>query len=188
MRYVTASPPAARPRRGRSGSAYLIVLLALVVLTIVGLSLVVVTQTEMQIGSSERQSNRVFYTAEAGVGIATARVLVTNDHSARTFTLADADAPPGLNLGATVEVSPFMPILDAPCNLCMINQGSDFYEINHALTVRSTRRGWSGAAPDASSPVLAEKTVSVMIELQPWQLTAESFEAVGSNEAGMLEF
>lgn len=174
-------------RRGEAGSAYLVVLLALVVLTIVGLSLVTVTQTEMQIGSAERLTNRVFYAADAGVGVATARVLVTNDHRPKTFTLQDVALAGTMNVGETVAVSPFFPILDAPCNMCTINQGSDFYEINHLLKVTATRKGWSGTGPDADSPQLAQRRVSVMIELQPWQLTAEAFEALGSDELDDLD-
>ena len=176
------------PGGAADGSAYLIVLLVLVVLTIIGLSLIAVTQTEMQIGSSERLSNRTFYSADAGVGLATARVLVTNDHRPKTFTLQDSDSPTSTNLGETVELSPFHPILDAPCNLCTINQGSDFYEINHALTVRATRRGWTGPAPDADSAQLAQRAVTVMIEIQPWQLTAESFEALDTEELADIHF
>jgi Tfp pilus assembly protein PilX len=176
------------PGRAAAGSAYLVVLLVLVVLTIIGLSLVTVTQTEMQIGSNERLTNRAFYSADAGVGIATARVLVTNDHRAKTFTLQDSDSGSSLNLGETVEISPFHPILDAPCNLCTINQGSDFYEINHAVTVRATRRGWTGAGPDADSPTLAQRAITVMIELQPWQLTAESFDALDTEELASIHF
>lgn len=176
------------PGGAAAGSAYLVVLLVLVVLTIIGLSLVAVTQTEMQIGSSERLANRTFYSADAGVGLATARVLVTNDHRPRTFTLEDSDPASSLHLGETVEVSPFHPILDSPCNLCTINQGSDFYEINHALTVRATRRGWTGAGPDADSPQLAQRAVTVMIEIQPWQLTAESFEALDTEELADIHF
>ena len=40
--------------RSEAGSAYVITLLALVVLTILALSLALVTQTEVQVGSNER--------------------------------------------------------------------------------------------------------------------------------------
>jgi Tfp pilus assembly protein PilX len=182
MRRVATSPQA--------GSAYLIVLLVLVVLTIVGLSLVAITQTEMQIGSNERVTNRTFYSADAGIGVATARVLVTQDHSARSFLLPDSDSPAAVKLGETVSVSPFYPILDAPCNLCTINQGNDYYQINHALTVRAARRSWgvSEDGPSATSPQLSQQTVAVMIELQPWQLTAESFQALDTDQLTSIEY
>ena len=109
MKTATRSTVRSRTLRGarpeESGSAYLIVLLVLVVLTILGLSLVSITQTEMQIGSSERVDNRTFYSADAGIGIATARVLVDHDHSAISARLpdsySDSDPVPGVKLGET---------------------------------------------------------------------------------------
>ena len=69
-------PPAGRRHRPAVGSAYLVTLLALVVLTMLALSLSVVTQSEMLIGSNERTIQRVFYAADSGISIATANALV----------------------------------------------------------------------------------------------------------------
>ena len=55
--------------RSEEGSSYVIALLALFVLTILGLALVVLTQNEVQIGANERTINRVFYAAEAGAAV-----------------------------------------------------------------------------------------------------------------------
>jgi Tfp pilus assembly protein PilX len=178
MKHTLSASRSTRGRTGQQGSAYMVTLLALVVLTIIGLSLVLITQTEMQLGANERITTRVFYAADAGVGIATARVLVNNDHTATDFVLRDNAGMGELSLGHRVELSPFHPILDAPCNLCSINQGQDYFEVNHAVTVRATRVGWTGAEPAADSPQLARKTVGVMIEIQPWQMTAEAMESL----------
>jgi len=61
------------PRAGEEGSAYLFVLFLLVILTVVGLSVALVTQSEVLIGGSERQSTREFYAAEAALRIQVAR-------------------------------------------------------------------------------------------------------------------
>jgi hypothetical protein len=45
------------------------VLLALLVLTAIGLSLVVITQTEVQIGGAEKSASRVLFGADSGVRI-----------------------------------------------------------------------------------------------------------------------
>src|SRR5262249_14397393 len=72
-------------RRGEAGSAYMIVIGALAVLSTIGLALIAVTQTEFQIGGSERVNNRVFYAADSGIAVATARALVSGDYTATTF-------------------------------------------------------------------------------------------------------
>ena len=65
-----------RRNSSEAGSAYIMVLLALVVLTIMGLSLSFMTQTELQIGANERVTTRVFYAADAAVDAALANVMV----------------------------------------------------------------------------------------------------------------
>lgn len=178
------------PGVGERGSAYVAALLVLVVLTIVGLSLVLISQTEMQIGASERVTTRTFYAADAGIGIATARVLVNNDHTATTVLLADDPTAIGLKSGQRIELSPFHPILDAPCNLCAINQGQNFLEVNHAVTVTSTRVHWTGTEPDEDAPELARKTIGVMIDIQPWRMTSESVESLNldTDELAQIKF
>jgi hypothetical protein len=172
------------PSRER-GSAYLVVLFALVILTLLGLSLVLVTQTEMQIGTNERIGNRAFYAADSGVGLATARVLVSADHRSEFYILRDEPRPATTTrTGELVELSPFYPILDAPCALCSINQGSEFLEMNHAVNVQASRIAWDGSGdPDDDEivlrrNVLGQKNIGVMIDIQPWQPTPEAFQAL----------
>lgn len=172
-------------RPDEAGSAYLIVLLALVVLTILGLALALMTQSEMQLGANERLVQRVFYAADSGIGEATARVLVTHDHEPKTLLLKDPGSLAGLTLGNRVEVSRFLPILDGPCDLCQINQGSDFSKINHAVTATATRTGASGADPEVA---LARKTLAVMIEIQPWQLSIPAVNADDLSELERIKF
>ena len=70
--------PASRASRpSEAGSAYLATLLVLVVLTILGLSLAVITQTEVLIGGSEKQSTRQLFNANSGVSMATGTEMVT---------------------------------------------------------------------------------------------------------------
>jgi hypothetical protein len=165
-------------RHGEAGSAYLAVLVVLVVLTIFGLALALVTQTESQIGSNERLATRILYAADSGVRAATAAVLVTADYQPRQLLLGDGfggSSSGPVRVGERVDISPFYPILDGPCNLCSINQGTEFYQVNHAVTARATRIGWVGATPPSNPQQFARKTVSVQIEIQPWQLTPRAF-------------
>jgi Tfp pilus assembly protein PilX len=161
------------PRRHARGSAYVLTLLALVVLTILGLGVSLITQTEMLVGANERTVQRLFYAADAGVATATARVLVEADYGAKTLPLADLGKSGDAGLRSDVEMSPFMPILISTCNLCEVNNlgqyGTKAYEnVNHAVTVTARRR----AGSDTTSR--GEKTLSAMIEIQPWQTPPEA--------------
>ena len=152
----------------QSGSAYLAALLALVVLSIIGLSLAFVTQNEMVIGANQRTITRVLYDADAGVAEATARVLFTRDRRPKTLEVEDPTSPAGLGLGSTIELTQYLPINDAPCNLCQINQGGpQYFKVNHAITSTATRVGNLGT--DDEIP-LGRKTVSVMVDIQPMEL------------------
>jgi hypothetical protein len=182
VRRTRPHPTAPRPRRpAAAGSAYVIVLLILVVLTILGLSLALVTQTERQIGTSEKTVQRVFASAETGIALAVAKALVLPDYQGMNLqfqeprTRLDGTADPALGAASLLQrhdvaVSVMMPLLDAPCNLCQINRGgssdSEYKEFNFGLVSTATRRGWTGS--DATqAAVLGRQSVSTMIEIQP---------------------
>lgn len=163
-------------RDPEAGSAYLAVLLVLVILTILGLSLALITQTEMEVGSNERSIQRVFYEANSGVAVAAARVLVTNEHRPVVLNLDE----PGslLNFRSQVDIAPVVPLSDAPCNLCEVNNAGTYNErayrkINHVVTATAVRlNGADGTA-------MAQKTVSSMLEVQPWRSVPEAYAAIG---------
>ena len=68
-----------RPHRSQQGSVYIITLVVLLVLTVLGLSIALITQSEMQIGINERLGETMFYAAGSGIDVATAKALVTGD-------------------------------------------------------------------------------------------------------------
>ena len=166
--------------RREAGSAYLIVLLVLVVLTILGLSLVLITKSEMEVGANERGIQRVFYDADSGVAIAAARLLVANDHRATTVTLDEAGAV--LNFKSRIDLAPVVPLADAPCNLCEINNAGTYNErayrrINNLINSRATR-----VTTDEPNP-LGHKLISTMLEIQPWKSSPEDYAALTDSEA-----
>jgi hypothetical protein len=154
----------------QAGSAYVITLLALVLLTIVGLSLTLVTQTELQIGANEGTINRVFYAADSGISEATARALTNADYQPQVLTIDEPYGNPLISPQYQLEASAFLPILDAPCNLCEINNVGTYSDrayrkVNHAITVQASRMGGASNVP------LAAKTIATMVETQPWRLS-----------------
>ena len=62
-----------RTHQREAGSVYVIALLVLLILTIVGLALSLVTQTERLLGANDRITQRVFYAADSGTAVSTAR-------------------------------------------------------------------------------------------------------------------
>jgi len=147
---------------GERGSAFLFVLLALLVLTIVGLSLSFVTQTEAQIGGIAKSSTRAFFAADAGPGIQISLyeyawdkgrvILDTNNVSALT-TANDQ-----------VDMSPALVLYKGPCNLCSRNEGNEEYEaINFGVTSLGRRVANAGGADTE----LARRVVSGMYFRQP---------------------
>jgi len=154
----------------------------LVVLTIFGLALSMITQTEMQVGSNERTVSRVFYAADSGVKTAMAELLVNNEFPGRTFLYTDSglqlapsdDGKPVL--AARVDVLPVLLIQQGPCNLCEINQaggygGRDYYKTTNVINATamrfSTLDGGNERVP------IAQKTISAMIEIQPHDPSTE---------------
>jgi hypothetical protein len=165
----------------QAGSAYIIALLALVVLSIIGLGLALITQTEMQIGSNERTLQKVFYAADTGVQMATARAIVVPDLTKFTVSLKDNEK---VLLKHDVAMSPFYPLMQATCNLCEFNDPGEYKDqykkVNFGVTAVATRKT---VLP--SSDVLASKTLSSLVEVQPIQLTNETMAKVLSDPAAL---
>jgi hypothetical protein len=164
--------PAVRPgAAGERGSAYIVALLALVLLTILGLSLVLITQTEVQIGANERTVSRTFYAADAGLSVAGAQALAAGEYTSPSFTINQENAGVLGNLADVVDVSPMVPLTAVRCNWCPANDDGTpkFYRVTHAVTAEAERLAWSGTGPPpADATVLGQKTLSVMLEFEPW--------------------
>jgi hypothetical protein len=170
--------------RSEAGSAYVITLLALVVLTILALSLALVTQTEVQVGSNERTVSRMFYAADSGLGVAVAEALLVNNNpdspaglpSSRTVLLNKVSVGAGSSLSTNVAdrvtISAFVPIQYVRCDLCQSEEGKQkFWRVNHAVSATSERIAWTGSgAPPADATLLGQKTLSGMFQFEPWPL------------------
>jgi len=152
-----------RPSARERGSAYLLVLLLLLVLTVIGLSLAVITQTEVQIGGAERTATRVLYGADAGLRI---QFMLSRFRATRSWRY-DLD-PTTTDFAAQLEldVSPFLPTYTGPCNLCTVNHGdSNYWLINYATNAQARRV----SVVDGATVVQASKLTSGMFYVQPEQ-------------------
>lgn len=159
---IRRAPHAGAP--SEAGSAYLFALLVLFVLTVIGLSLAVVTQSEVQIGGAEKTTTRTLYEADAALRVQLASAFF-NDPKARTIQLAPDFGLSGETIQDRVQASTFFPIYSGPCSLCTVNTGNEqYWAINHAVAAEARRRTASMADTDAS---YAEKTLAQMFAIQP---------------------
>ncbi len=154
--------------RGEQGSAYIVALLLLLLLTVIGLSLSLVTQNELQIGANEKLINRVFYAADSAVMEATARALILGEFQAGSSFTSDLGPPSPANLGIEVQRDSYTRLNSPYCALCEVNQqpGEEPYRaITYFVDVTARRTGTAGG----SSVALAEKRLNAMIDIQPYK-------------------
>lgn len=150
-----------RPSRRRSpeaGSAYLLVLLLLLVLTVLGLSLAVITQTEVQIGGAERTATRTFYGADNGLRLQF--MLSRHAQTAPRRWVIDETDLSGLIVESQVDVSPFMNAYHGHCNLCSANHGEEEYWLVNYVTNAQARR-------ISGTTIQASKLMTHMFLVQP---------------------
>ncbi|MBP9145269.1 MAG: hypothetical protein KBF21_19110 [Thermoanaerobaculia bacterium] len=174
MNRTSASPDARADRRSEAGSAYLATLLVLVVLTILGLSLAVVTQTEVLIGGSEKQATRQLFAAGSGVELAAAHELVSRDSASHRMRLGQRTEDvlgQDTVIGDDICSSPYIQIATGVCNLCAMNQDTEYAAVQYGVTVNALRRG------DAT--LGAKKSVGAVIALEPWQRSFAGFQFGG---------
>lgn len=159
-----------RPGRGEAGSAYIVTLLALVVLTVLALSLALITQTEVQVGANEKKVNRTFYAADSGLAIAAAEALVSGRYTAATVILNHTRTG-NANVADRVRISPLAPILTVRCDWCPANDDgvAEFWKVQHAVNATAERIAWDGSGPPPADALnLGQKKLSAMFEFAPW--------------------
>lgn len=151
------------------GSAYLAVLMLLVVLTILGLSLSVVTQTEVIIGGNEKQSTRQLYQAESAAQLAIVAKLVDGNTTKKMMILARRDQAMfggTTSIGDRVCTSQLYPDHVGPSELSTINIGKiDQVSAQFGVTARALRHGGDELA--------ARRELGSLVSLDPVQVTAQ---------------
>ena len=133
-----------RPRN-EQGSALLLALMAMVFLTVIGLSLAVVTETEMLIGTNEQVAEETFFAAEAGVATAVSQILEDADLQPRSFALqarqGDAVRTVGdRTLGYVVEYTSIYPVAFDLSPYSDLDQ--ELYSVFFYTRVRARRMAW----------------------------------------------
>ncbi len=177
--------------RRQSGGAYLISLLVMLVLTLMGLALTTLTQTELLIGANERQIQRLFFAADAGRAASTAKALIANAYEPYEFELAENNlwAARGSTVSTrhVVAMSAFFPVQSEICDLC--DSANDLSERENPLnrivfSVGSTATRLN----DFDSNELGRKTIGTMVDLHPLDTTIDSLLAETDETTGEITF
>ena len=158
------------------GSAYLISLLVMLVLTLMGLALTTLTQTELLIGSNERQIQRLFFAADAGRAASTAKALLSNDYEPYEFELTEANmwgGRSGLSTRHVVEMSAFYPAQEEICDLCdsansMSLKADPLYRTAYIVGSTATRMN------DVDGNELGRKVIGTFVDLHPIDTTVSA--------------
>lgn len=164
---LPTEPRAAGVSPSERGSAYLFVLLALLVMTILGLSVVVITQTEVQIGAAEKTVTRVLYGADSGARVQLAYKMVGNEGRKARFNFVENVTRAGADFAENVDTSSIMVAYKGACNLCTINEDSENRKVSlNLVTNAQGRRLGLGASP-VDDVAQANKLVTIMYFVQP---------------------
>ena len=163
-----------------TGSAYIIALMALFLLTILGISLSLVTQTEILAGSQERTIERTFYAAESGLEVAIARALGEGDFGPARHIRVRPSIEQGslMSVREDVRSSPFACMGDQPCNFCSINQGSTWVRRNHMVASNATREA---VIDDTEQVPIGRKQLTEMVDVEPMQTTLDCLADIPQN-------
>jgi hypothetical protein len=188
MTATTARTPEQAPgrnRRGEQGSAFTIALLVLLVLTIAGLALTLMTQTEMRIGANEREANRTFYAADSGINVSTGRTLWLGDSPQAippillntTQQDQNLSSPPPLTFSDQITVTPLWLLHTEYAYKASINQNQNPKYMNFTYIVNSTatRVGQSGPTASPYTQTMAQRIISAMVAIQPTPESINNF-------------
>lgn len=160
-------------RRRERGSAFIVALLVLLVMTVAGLALTLMTQTEVRIGANEREANRTFYASDSGIHVSSARTLWAGTNTQTLTVLLNttqqdtgASSAPPLTFADQITVTPLYPLYVGSAAGTSINQNQQtaYAAVTHVVNATSLRAGQLGS----TTQNMAQKLVGSMIELQPW--------------------
>ncbi len=167
-----------RTKQGR-GSAFLMAMIALAVLTVVGLSLSMVTETESTLGETEKVINEQFYAAESGSTAQISTLLATNGLEGINIVIpsrmqrrnADLNMNQTFNVGYDVVTSGLAPVDTDEMAYTKVNEGrgDKLFAFYYHMKTLSRRTAWPRQVSSGSSTV---------------DLSVPECEHINSNELG----
>ncbi len=157
------------------GSAYLAVLLVMFLLTTIALAFTFVTRTEKDIANFERSVQRVHFAAESGVHLSTTKYVLTKGSDVNAVSLdmreRGQDRSGDVAIDQSILVTPTVKVSEFACDGCQVNQGSSYVRVSNVLNSTADRVG------AVNGEVLASRTISTFIDVQPLQADASGLQA-----------
>lgn len=133
------------------GSAFVMALIALAVLTVVGLSLSMITETEVSLGEMEKTINEQFFANESGGTAQTSTLLATNGLEGINLvvpSIALSRSKADLTIGYDVVSSGLAPIDtdEMPYTKANEGRGDKLYAFYYHMKTLARRTAWNKSA------------------------------------------
>lgn len=135
------------PQRKKRGSAFILALMVLAVLMVIGLSVSLISETEMSIGETEKIQNEQFFATEAGITAGVSGLLVTNNTNQINFVIPARGrdrSRTNLNVGYDVQTSGLAMINEGELPLTKINAGERYMGYFYHTRTLTRRTSWAG--------------------------------------------
>jgi hypothetical protein len=165
----------------QAGSAYLLALLVLAVLTGLGIALARVAQQERARATAFLARTQAMSAAESGVSVAEIR-LVESDVSDPLEVVFGLQPARSLVGGNRVVIESVAPVIAVPCDLCEIGAGSRWFRVDYGLTSLGERRAWKSGTSPLDGRLMAAFAVEVTLSVEPWPLGDELLERLVGGE------
>lgn len=178
----------ARAGDSQAGSAFVIALMVLLILSILGLALAVVSETEEQLGATEKIIDRTYFAAETGLHAAISRLLVAKSIGGERLAIREprlrGNDVPDLQFGYRIGTSTLYKVASfcAPWSSCEEDDATQYrqeaaYLIGSSVAQRVAWPDNIDSPFEASSDqvtVLAEQAVGVgFLALPTQELSAD---------------
>lgn len=169
------------------GSATVIALLVLFLLSLLGLALALVTSTESMIAANDRLSAQSFYAADSGLDLAAVRVILADDTS--PLLVQVNGVIPDRATRTEFLLESVSPLVDMPCNLCSMSLGSGYETGDYGRRVFSLESEGRRASvnndldarlfidiedPEANA-FAARRQVTAFLDIQPLHRSGEIY-------------
>ena len=174
-------------RCGQRGTATVIAIMVLFLISLLGLALALVTSTESMIAANERLSAQSFYAADSGLDLAAVRVILADDTS--PLLVQVNGVVPNRATRTEFLLESVSPLVDMPCNLCSISLGGGYEPGDYGRRVFSLesegRRAAASNETDArifiqdtdpeGNLFAARRSVTAFLDIQPLNRSGEIY-------------
>ena len=177
------------------GSALLLVLMVMLLVTSLALSLTFLTELEMQLGGAERVITKNSYAAESGIHAALGAIMVTHDWQGEKFALVEGALGSDRLIGHRVITSRVQGVgpPQAP-PLTIANEGeAQYHSFSVVMTSVAQRVSWPDADPapiyedgdarESEVTVQAQNSLTVRYFLSPIRTPSTAEEIYNSDRA-----